>query len=285
MSSANKTRLHEASAPSAAPAGTTADATADANASPNANADFCIFSSPGAGGSLLVEELDAHPELVCHGELFHQKRLPLAMNVKLLLQRDYDSKRLHDPYGFLADLRRASRSVYPQKPLMGFEVRSAHGDRVWRRFAAEAAWRKVLVQRSNKLAQYARAMRGLGRASGAGAGTIHVKSGKDGQRPPFGAQEFERWLGNLQRYEAALAGDGGDSSGAAHLITITHEELLRGDLRRELLLHLGAGTIDLPPPAPPTPRQALDVAERFADAEAVRMAMRQRGSEHWLHEA
>jgi hypothetical protein len=156
MSNANETRLHEASAAPAAPAGA------------SASADFCIFSSPGAGGSLLVEELDAHPQVVCHGELFHQKRLPLAMNVKLLLQRDHDSKRLHDPYGFLVDLRRASRSVYPQKPLMGFEVRSAHGDRIWRRFAAEAAWRKVLVQRWNKLAQYARAMRGAGACIGRG---------------------------------------------------------------------------------------------------------------------
>jgi hypothetical protein len=112
-----------------------------------------------------------------------------------------------------------------------------------------------------------------------------VGSGKEGQRPPFGAQEFERWLGHLQRYEAALIGNGGDSGDAAHLITVTHEELLRGDLRRELLLHIGAGTIDMQPAAPPTPRQAIDVAERFADPEAVRAAMRQRGSEHWLHEA
>jgi hypothetical protein len=267
MSMANEARLHEASVPPAAPAGV------------SAGADFCIFSSPGAGGSLLVEELDAHPQVMCHGELFHHKRLPLPMNLKLLLQRDYDSKRQHDPYGFLADLRRASRSVYPQKPLMGFEVRPAHGDGIWRRFAAEAALRKVLVQRANKLAQYARAMRGLGRASGAQAGTIHVKGG--GQRPPFGEQEFERWLGHLQRYEAALTGEGG----APHLITVTHEDLLRDDFRRELFLHIGAGAIDMPPAAPPTPRQAIDVAERFADPEAVRMAMRQRGSEHWLHEA
>jgi hypothetical protein len=283
MSSANETRLHEASAAPAAPAGTSAGTSASTSTS--TSADFCIFSSPGAGGSLLVEEFDAHPQVVCHGELFHQKRLPLPMNVKLLLQRDHDSKRLHDPYGFLSDLRRASRSVYPQKPLMGFEVRSAHGDRIWRRFAAETAWRKVLVQRANKLAQYARAVRGLGRASGAGAGTIHVKSAKEGQRPPFGAQEFERWLGHVQRYEAALIGDSGESGGAAHLITVTHEELLRGDLRRELFLHIGAGTIDMPPAVPPTPRQAIDVAQRFADPEAVRMAMRQRGCEHWLHEA
>jgi hypothetical protein len=269
MSISNEAGLREASALPAPPAGM------------SASADFCVFSSPGAGGSLLVEELDAHPQVVCHGELFHHKRLPLPMNLKLLLQRDYDSKRQHDPYGFLADLRRASRSVYPQKALMGFEVRSAHSDRIWRRFAAEAAWRKILVQRSNKLAQYARAMRGLGRASGAQAGTIHVKSGKEGRRPPFGAQEFERWLGHLQRYEAALIGEGG----APHLITVTHEDLLRGDLRRELFLHIGAGTIDSQPAAPQTPRQAIEVAERFADPEAVRMAMRQRGSEHWLHEA
>jgi hypothetical protein len=268
MSRANEADLREASA---------LPAPADGM---SVSADFCIFSSPGSGGSLLVEELDAHPQVVCHGELFHHKRLPLPMNLKLLLQRDYDSKRQHDAHGFLADLRRASRSVYPQKPLMGFEVRPAHGDRIWRRFAAEAALRKVLVQRANKLAQYARAMRGLGRASGAEAGTIHVKSGKEGQRPPFGAQEFERWLAHLQRYEAALI----DEGGASHLITVTHEELLGGGSRHGLLLHIGA-TIDTPPAAPPTPRQAIDVAERFADPETVRMAMRQRGSEHWLHEA
>ncbi len=266
MSMANEAGRHEASAPPAAMC---------------AGADFCIFSLPGAGGSLLVEELDAHPQVVCHGEVFHHKRLPLPMNLKLLLQRGYDSKRPHDPYGFLADLRRASRSVYPQKPLMGFEVRPAHGDGIWRRFAAEAAWRKVLVQRSNKLAQYARAMRGLGRASGAEVGTIHVRSGKEGQRPPFGAQEFERWLGHLQRYEAVLIGEGG----AQPLFTVTHEDLLCGGLRRELFLHIGATTIDMKPAAQPPPRQAIDVAQRFADPEAVRMAMLERGSEHWLHEA
>jgi hypothetical protein len=255
----------------------------------NAAVDFCIFSSPGAGGSLLVEELDAQPDVVCHGEVFHHKRLPLAMNLKLLLQRDYDSKRQHDPDGFLADLRRVSRSVHPQMRLMGFKVSPPNGDRLWRRCAAAVALRKILVQRPNKLAQYADALRGQGRASGATAGTIHLGGGKEVQRPHFDAQAFERWLVQLQGHEAALIGDGSTTS---HLIIVTHEELLRGDSKRERLLHIGATAVDtqtaktaMAMAIARAPRPPTEVAERFADPQAVEMALRERGSEHWLHEA
>lgn len=120
---------------------------------------FVIVSNARSGTSLVTSTLRFHPEVYCHGEIFHPK-----IEVHLLpeaRERIDVSRRESDPTGFAREV-------------LGFAVDGHRvvGFKMWRPQAPEACddlladggVRKIILERVNRLASYSSA--GLARKTG-----------------------------------------------------------------------------------------------------------------------
>ncbi len=71
---------------------------------------FCIFGSARTGSSYLIAALDKSPDVVCHGEIFHNRRIFIRKKYKDMMDVAILAQRQSAPLLYLAELERASKS-------------------------------------------------------------------------------------------------------------------------------------------------------------------------------
>ena len=111
---------------------------------------FIIISSPRTGSNLLCGLLDAHPEVICHYEIFHENEIY------------YSDQYGHD---WIKDFTKEMRDKDPQKFLQflydhkfgkrvktnGFKIFNGHNDPLLKSLLADPKVKKIILKRENLL--------------------------------------------------------------------------------------------------------------------------------------
>lgn len=110
---------------------------------------FAIISVPRTGSNYLCSALNAHPDILCHHEVFNLDgvRLALDLNAGALGTM---AEREADPVGFL---QRMWRQPMGRRHL-GFKLAWRHDQRVFDDVIADRAVRKIILTRRNQVKMY-----------------------------------------------------------------------------------------------------------------------------------
>ena len=104
---------------------------------------FVIIAAPRTGSNWLCSQLRTQPDIWCHGEVFHPKRVWIktsATNQPLDEEQDVEWRALRD-----ANRDRFLKRVFAislDRPHVGFKVFPGHGDDEAFRLAGEQALKK-----------------------------------------------------------------------------------------------------------------------------------------------
>lgn len=244
--------------------------------------EFCLFASARTGSTLLVSLLGGSPDILCHGEIFHNKRLNLPPDLLAELPGLTVEERQRDPLGFLERLNAAESRRHPDRRLLGFKVFAAHADHLWRKLLAEPSRPKVHVFRRNRLAQYSSLL--IAKETGAWSTKAAARE-TETPKLAFDAAHFEQWLGHQQRYDAHFEG----GAAGTPVFAIEYREITDPARQAALFAFLGAA----PPPAPAADAAAPagtqkqhgpEIAARFANPKAVHECLRRIGHPEWKAE-
>jgi len=239
---------------------------------------FCVIAQPRTGTEWLIDRLHRHPAIACHRDLFHPNsighRLPAALASALPTVAQRDAA----PLALLDQVFALSGQAYPARPWFGFKLFLQHAQEVRRQVRLSSNWRLVVLERRNKLAQYASLMT----ANETRRWGSLVEPGPDGRVPPEAAlpvtlalPEFLAWMDKETQRYARLRERLRKREGVLELNT---EEL---DERADEVL----GLLGLPGTLPaPKPRRQWDapLQERVRNWAELDAWARANGHEDWL---
>lgn len=120
---------------------------------------FVVLSAARSGTSLLTETLNTHPDIVCHGEIFHPKaKVHLRGTLRSLSQDQIDAEQ-RDADGYL-------EKVFDQteKKAAGFKMWRVQAPSVCDALLGDRDVKKIIYERTNKFAQFSSNL--LARATG-----------------------------------------------------------------------------------------------------------------------
>ena len=125
---------------------------------PVAQRKFVILSVARSGTSLFTGSIHKHPDIYCHGEIFHPK-------IHEHIRNEYTNQfgialRDHDPLGFA----RSVLSFSPNGEIVGFKLWHGQCPGVCDALLADPSVSKIIIERENKLALFSSGQ--LARASG-----------------------------------------------------------------------------------------------------------------------
>lgn len=113
---------------------------------------FCVLSTPRSGSTYVCSLLDSHPEICCHQELFRPGRI-WAVPVGPVV--DDDEARARHPLRWLDAVIAASRAHDPRWRAIGFKLHLLQWPSVLERVLFEPGIAILLLDRADRLAQYA----------------------------------------------------------------------------------------------------------------------------------
>lgn len=151
---------------------------------------FVVFSQPRSGTSLLVETLNFHHDIYCHGEIFHEV-------TEWHIRKEYVAK-------FGLPIRQSSQEEFCYSVLSFTNGRASVGFKMWLDQAPDAGLvllkdkgiKKIILTRENRLAQFSSSM--LAQKTG----VWNITVGRDSKvesitNPPtlgFSAAAFKRFV-------------------------------------------------------------------------------------------
>lgn len=180
-------------------------------------------------------------------------------------------RRRDDPLGWLAEVFAATEAAAPDARAVGFALRITDRPKVLEHVLLESDMKLVLVDRANRLAQYAsaRAAAEAGRHGGIAAST-----------PAPVAFDREDFLAFVERQALAFDLVRRLVTDEARLFVTAYQEIGTPEGNAALLAFLGQ---DVQPLTAPDVRQGSPVIrERFADPDAVAASLAQTVWRPWL---
>lgn len=109
---------------------------------------FAILAAPRTGGNLLCSLLDAHPDILCHHEIFNPKGIRCAHSLRRApLDLGSMTERDRDPLFFLDRVWNAPRG----HASVGFKMSRGQSEIVLRSVLADTQIRKIVLRRRNRL--------------------------------------------------------------------------------------------------------------------------------------
>jgi hypothetical protein len=109
---------------------------------------FVIISAPRTGSNLLCGALDAHPEIICHYELFHKEAIYHSSKYGDEWISNYNvEKRNKDPHGFLRHIFNC-RFGKPAKTI-GYKIFDGHNDQLLDELLNDRQVKKIILKRDN----------------------------------------------------------------------------------------------------------------------------------------
>ncbi|MCT8161868.1 hypothetical protein [Pseudoruegeria sp. SHC-113] len=169
--------------------------------------NFVLLSNARSGTTLVTSTLNSHPQICCHGEIFHPK--PKFHFREIWADHndpaDYADRPLALARAVLEDPRTAE--AYP---IIGFKMWKAQAPGACKALCGDPSVRKIILERKNKLATYSSGM--LAKQTG----VWNVPSDKKNldlapEKLPFNGDRFRKYV-ETQRsvfdfYDSHVAGD------------------------------------------------------------------------------
>ncbi|PLL11133.1 hypothetical protein C0V75_17770 [Tabrizicola sp. TH137] len=234
---------------------------------------FVILSGSRSGTSLLSETLNVHPEILCHGELFHPTP---ASHIKRqegdLSVEEAVALRDRDPIGYLD-----WALTRPGVAAAGFKMWRSQQDAVCDRLLADEATLKIIYERENVLARFSSSR--LVKATGIyNINSERARPGKLNTLVDFNRKAF---LGYFDAHRALFAGYRARARGP--VLDLTYRDVIETGFSR-VLAFLGVAEQALPPQ-----KQRLhsnEILSRFAEADrdAIRKTLAEIGHPEWVSE-
>jgi LPS sulfotransferase NodH len=119
---------------------------------------FCIVAQARSGSEYFTTRLNEHPEIACHRELFNRERWVTALSEADTAKLPPVAWRDAHPVEALEQVVAASQAAFPAKRLFGFKVFFNHEKEVRQHVREDPRYKLILLERRNKLAQYASLM-------------------------------------------------------------------------------------------------------------------------------
>ena len=233
---------------------------------------FVILSAARSGTSLLTTTLSTHPDILCHGEIFHPKYRQ-HLKGTFTDMPDADILALRD------DLDRFLPLVFeqPGPSIVGFKMWESQNPECCARLLADTSVKKIIYERDNKLAQFSSGQ--LAKQTGVWNVSADNSKRKIAADPlPFNHNAFARFLEKqneiFQGYRDRARGD---------VLEVGFNQIAEGDFS-PVLAFLGASDMNL---APRTKRlHSSDILSRYdaAQHDTIRATLRDLGRMEWVSE-
>lgn len=233
---------------------------------------FVILSAARSGTSLLTSTLSTHPDILCHGEIFHPK---YRQHLKGIFVDMPDA----DIVGLREDLDRFLPLVFEQPgvPIVGFKMWESQNPECCARLLADTSIKKIIYARENKLAQFSSGQ--LAKQTGVwNVAADNSKRKIEADPLPFSADAFARFL---EKQQSLFQGYRDRARG--EVLDIGFNQIAEGDFS-PVLAFLGASAMDL---APRTRRlHSSETLSRYDPShhDTIRAVLRDLGRMEWLSE-
>ena len=117
-------------------------------------ARFVVLTQARTGSEYLCTRLNSHPQIVCHRELFNERRVVHVLPMRQFPELDDPSGRDADPIGFLGRILGATAELHPDQRCIGFKLFFDHHEAVREHVLSNREWSILWLERRNKLAQF-----------------------------------------------------------------------------------------------------------------------------------
>lgn len=235
---------------------------------------FAIIGSQRSGTTYLRRSLNNHPDIVCHGEPFNPDSEGMFEAPVTRAHMPSRKERDADPVAFLDRLM-----DFHTTGLVGFKLLLAHSPPVLNEIAARG-YRLIILRRENALARYS-SIQILAAMQGSGRKFLGpVNQGPSAIKATFDATAFEQYV-ELDRARWLAFKEILDRH-SPPCFELEYVELAWGDGRERVLDFIGAARRPLR--AWMEKLNSTDVVSRFANPDAVRAYLSERGLTRWGHE-
>jgi hypothetical protein len=245
--------------------------------------NFVIIASARTGSTHLTHLLNAHKDVICHGEIFR----PTLNSDRLPLRWDRD-KREHRAIAALAELRERDPGAFLLRVFaqncgctsVGFKIFSGQNDEVLDTLILDPELGKVVLFRRNVLAVYSSAM--IARLTG----NRSLKDGSTelGTRPlvEFRSTKFLRFCGNYLGFYRYVFERLGEVQQMPHLIN--YDEINDPWHFARLITFIGGRKADKPAKARLAKQNSPNILSRFRNPGDAAKFLQQHGLSAWQYE-
>lgn len=245
---------------------------------------FVIITAQRSGSNMLTSLLDDHPQIACWGELMRptprwmrKQGYRGALKVLDRLDARYrdDSVRFAYPYDFV-------ESVYGLPPAsgaeaVGFKLHIDQHREFLERLIDDPAYKLVILQRENVLAQYSSWLI----AEETGQGNARKGDAIKRARVHFGRRQFRGYVNRMQRHfewtRSAIEKTGKSP------FELRYTQLNDPARLAELIAFLGGDSSIVPEPST-AKRNPSDILDRFDNPGEVERELKRMGCPHWVTE-
>ena len=230
---------------------------------------FCVISQPRSGSNFLLALLNSHPEIICHGELFHRRAIYSKLRRWPVEQRSAGKlsallTRNMAPRLFLNNHMSMSQDAWPTANAIGFKHFPSYSRRILRYVCRSPEYEIIYLSRINTVLQYASERT----ARNTDIWVSREPRQQDGNavRVSFSMQDFLYYVDKLNRYDKLVRSALGDKS----FLEIAYE-----DMESQLpviLERLGVGHSELRSRI--KKQGSEDWVERFSNPDSVQDALK-----------
>jgi hypothetical protein len=242
---------------------------------------FVIIAAPRTGSSQLTVRLREHPDVLCHGEVFHRKNLYVYWPKRDLtddVKMELSALRQADPDALLERVLSANYG----RSCVGFKIFFGQCDPVLDTILDDPAIRKVVLFRRNVLANYSSAL------AASRSGSWSTKEDLDpssSHKVKFKAEQFIRfhndYVGSFRNVIDRL------NTGREPYHLIYYEDINDAHMFASLISFIGTD----PRQSRKTERRHLkkqsspDILSRFSNPDEVAAFVNRYRLTHWMYEA
>ena len=241
---------------------------------------FVIIASARTGSNFLITQLSSHPDIFCHGDIFHpnqpflrwpgwpDERPPAEVN---------EFKRLKNlpPRDLLERMYRLGFG----RPHVGFKIFNGQNNEILSQLIRDPEVKKIVLWRNNVLARYASAL--AARQTG-NYGLLKMSQIQDRVLVQFRPQTFRNHHDNYVAFydrvlnELSVCGE--------PYWLLRYDELNCHPLLDGLAVFIGAEAGKMSRLAIKAVRGPADVLARFSNPDEVADYLAKNGLQHWAHE-
>lgn len=242
---------------------------------------FAIIASARTGSSHLTNLLNSRPDILCNGEICHQKRVfvhwPKEDRTPEKLA-ELAELRGSDPARFL---ERIFETNY-ERPNVGFKILRGQQKQVFDRVIEDRTIRKIILFRRNVLANFSSKL--IARETGEFSLSRRKASRTDRTRPEvcFDPDTFIALRRKYERYYASVMDALFQSGQNFHVID--YEEINNRHFFMSLLSYIGADLSHEVQEGKLVKQNPSNIVSRFSNPEAVEAFLREQELSHWSYE-
>lgn len=232
---------------------------------------FIVISNARSGTSLLTETLNSHPEIVCHGEIFHP-------DLTWHLKGDLANLSIEEKNTLRLDHQEYIKRVFNQKSAksVGAKMWQVQNPDFCEQVLQDKEFYKIIYERENKLAQFASGM--LARQTG----IWNLPSGeKISSKVPsldFSKDAFKKFLTfQSETFEFY------NSRASGNVIKIFYHEIATDGFSK-VFEFLGVSAIDLKPAREKLHSSAILSRFKSESHPLIQEVLRDMNCEHWRYE-